>query len=306
VTLAGRLAAVVLGLVAAAGPAATLGSQQSLDPAYDQGIARASAGWVVSGRAVLARLDESLRPVVRRDGPIPPRWAARGYDHVGDIDVAGDTVYVPFEQPDDERGRQAMARYDLDTLTFRDATVVSQHENSFVAVDAVTGIAYSMDRFGGSDLQRYDVRADWRRLTPLHLDRSLARVQGAAVARDAVWLSTDDATNGVYRIDVDTGAVTTITSAEPVAGEGEGVDATALTSGDLHVTVVEEDRSSVTLDHFRTSGNGSSTEAQRAREAETSWPPALVYFAVFIAVAGLGAVGTVFWRARRTVHPRKR
>src|SRR5690349_11634725 len=118
-SLAGRLAVVVLGLVAAAGPSATLGSQQSLDPAFDQGIARAPRGWVVSGRAVLARLDDNLVPVVRHDAPIPARWAARGYDHVGDVDVAGDTVYVPFEQSDYERGRQAMARYDVDTLAFR-------------------------------------------------------------------------------------------------------------------------------------------------------------------------------------------
>ena len=43
----------------------------------------------------------------------------------------------------------------------------------------------------------------------------------------------------------------------------------------------------------------------RAREAETSWPPALVYFVVFVALGALGAVGTVFWRAHRTLRPRR-
>src|SRR5262249_17356687 len=130
--------------------------------------------------------------VQRRVEPaIPASWRARGYDHVGDVDVADTTLYVPFEQSDYERGQQVMARYDARTPAFRDATVVPQHENSFVAVDPATGIAYSMDRFGGDALTRYDVRARWRPMAPLHLDRTIDRVQGAAVGRGAIWLSTD-------------------------------------------------------------------------------------------------------------------
>lgn len=304
-TVAGRLAAVVLGVLSVTGPTATFSSSQPLDIAYDQGIGRTTDGWVVSGRNVLARLDERFTAVRRVDAAIPPVWANRGYDHVGDVDVAGSTLYVPFEQPDYERGRQVMARYDAETLAFRDATTVAQHENSFVAVDATTGIAYSMDRFGGDALLRYDIRAGWRRLAPLHLDRTLERVQGAAVARDAVWLSTDDALNSIYRVDIDSGAVSDAAVAPPEAGEGEGIDATALTSGDLHVTVVDADRAAVTLSHFRTRGSADpTTPASTARKAETSWPPALVYFAIFLLVVALGAVGTVFWRARRTIRPR--
>lgn len=50
-------------------------------------------------------------------------------------------------------------------------------------------------------------------------------------------------------------------------------------------------------------GDGGTAPSVRAREAETSWPPALVSFVVFVALGALGAVFTVFWRARRTIRP---
>ena len=135
----GRLVAVLLGLLAVAGPSASLSSRETLAPAYDQGIARTPDGWIVSGNDVLARLDEHLQPVKQVDDAIPAVWAKRGYDHIGDIDVSGTTLYVPFEQPNYEAGHQVMARYDAGTLAFRDAKIVNQHENSFVTVDSAIG-----------------------------------------------------------------------------------------------------------------------------------------------------------------------
>jgi hypothetical protein len=37
--------------------------------------------------------------------------------------------------------------------------------------------------------------------------------------------------------------------------------------------------------------------------SDTSWPPALVYFAIGLLVVALAAVFTVFWRARKTIRP---
>jgi hypothetical protein len=45
--------------------------------------------------------------------------------------------------------------------------------------------------------------------------------------------------------------------------------------------------------------------AATAPSGETSWPPALVYFAIGLLLASLAAVGTVFWRARKTVRDRR-
>jgi hypothetical protein len=42
--------------------------------------------------------------------------------------------------------------------------------------------------------------------------------------------------------------------------------------------------------------------AATAPSGETSWPPALVYFAIGLLFASVAAVGTVLWRAHKTVR----
>ena len=173
-------------------------------------------------------------------GPtIPAQWTARGFNHIGDIDIEGGVLYAPLEQPKYELGRQAMLTYDAATLEYNGGKEVAQHEASFVTVDPATKIAYSMDRFGGNALLRYDVAAGWRLLEPLRMSRTVDRVQGGDVRDGAVWLSTDDATDGVYRVALDTGQVQSLGSIGRVDGEGEGIDATPTPAGDLHVLTVD-------------------------------------------------------------------
>jgi hypothetical protein len=45
--------------------------------------------------------------------------------------------------------------------------------------------------------------------------------------------------------------------------------------------------------------------ATDAGTSDTSWPPALVYFAIGLLLASLGAVGTVLWRAHKSVKARR-
>jgi hypothetical protein len=52
--------------------------------------------------------------------------------------------------------------------------------------------------------------------------------------RGAVWISTSDAGNHVYSVDIRTGRVATVAGLG-TAGEGEGMDATATSAGQLHV-----------------------------------------------------------------------
>jgi hypothetical protein len=162
-------------------------------------------------------------------------------------------VYAPFEQPDFEKGVQITARYDVKTLKFVDSVTLSQHENSFVTVDPKTMTAYTLDRFGGDALLRYDVRNGWAPLPPLAMSRFVDKVQGADVARGAVWLSTADPTNELYRVDLETGVVDDLGSAGHVGGEGEGIDATRLRSGALHTLTVDVKKSPVWLGHFAVS-----------------------------------------------------
>jgi hypothetical protein len=278
-------------------------SEQELPAVYAQGVARAGDRWVLSGVNVLARLSDSLDVETSIGSAIPPDWVARGYNHIGDIDVAGGLVYAPLEQPDYEMGVQATAWYDVADLSFVDAVELSQHENSFVTVDE--GIAYSMDRFGGDALLRYDIDERWTPLPPLAMDRFVERVQGADVARGAVWLSTDDAGHGIYRVDLDTGDVTRVGTSGHPKGEGEGIDATALPDGDLHVLTIAESIFPVYFDHFTVvvpdtapPATDMDAAASSSDDLDPGWPPVLIFG--FLAVAATAVVvGVTFWRRGR-------
>lgn len=228
-------------------------SEQAVDPLYAQGVARVPNGWIFSGTDTLTRTDDALH-VVKRIGPaVPPAWAARGFNHVGDIDVVGRYVYAPFEQPDYTKGFQATARYDRETLRFVDAIQLPQHENSFVTIDPKTTTAFSMDHFDGNALLRYDVARGWKPLPPLRLSTTLHHTQGADILDGVIWISTSDPQNDLYGVDLRTGRVRADGSMGHTggAGEGEGLDATALASGEVHTVCVDPKITPVWFEHFR-------------------------------------------------------
>ena len=213
----------------------TVSHESIVDPSFRQGIARNGDGWIFSLNDGLFRTDGAFKIVQRKTPGIPARWAAQGYDHIGDIDVVDGILYAPLEQGNYARGIQAMVTYDANTLKYLGGVEIRTHHNSFVTVDPVTHIAYSQDRFGGTDLTRYDVTQNWKRLPKITMSRFVDKVQGADLRDGRAWLSTDDAHDGVYSVDLGTGAVQRLGSIGHVDGEGEGIDATPTASGDLHV-----------------------------------------------------------------------
>ena len=231
-------------------PTARLRAEQEVPAGYNQGIARVEGGWVLSGTNLLVRVNENLRPKKTVPLPIPTDLRVRGYNHVGDVDAVGRYVYAPLEQSDYERGEQITAWYDVVSLKLVDSVTLAQHENSFVTIDPKTMTAYSMDRFGGDALLRYDVDDGWAPLPPLVMSRFVDKVQGADVARGAVWLSTSDPTNELFRVDLESGTVVDLGSAGHVGGEGEGIDATRLRSGAFHTLTIDVKRAPVWLGHF--------------------------------------------------------
>ncbi len=231
------------------GPVVRIG-QQRLSPLYGQGVARIPGGWIFSGTNSLWRTDENLKEVVHTAPSIPEAWKAKGFTHIGDIDVVDNYIYAPFEQPDYAKGQQAMARFHRDSLKFVDAVMVAQHHNSLVSVDPGTMIAYSTLWFDDDTIVRYEVARDWKPLAPLRMSRKLGHIQGADVFGSALWISTDDAQRGVYRVDLKTGAVTQVAKLGHAGGEGEGIDATQLSSGLLHVLCVDPTFVPVWFEHF--------------------------------------------------------
>jgi hypothetical protein len=238
---------------AAAASAAALQSEQEGPTGYQQGVARVAGGWIFTGTTTMGRTNDQLKVVKTNTQPIPLDWKRKGFNHVGDPDVAGKFLYAPLEQPQYERGDQAMARYDATSLKLVDIVPVQQHEASFVTVDPKTMIAYSMDRFGGDALLRYDLRKHWALLPPLAMSRFVDKVQGADIADGAVWLSTSDPENSLFRVDLATGDTAFLGSAGHIGGEGEGIDATSLKSGLLHVLTVDPQRNPNWFGHFTVS-----------------------------------------------------
>jgi hypothetical protein len=232
------------------GPA-TIASQQQLPGGYQQGVARVPGGWIFSATDSLWRTDDRLNVLQHISPAIPAAWKAKGFNHVGDVDVVGKYIYAPFEEPDYSKGQQATARYDWKTLQFVDAVMVPQHENSFVTVDPETMIAYTMNHFDGRALLRYDVAHAWKPLAPLRMSQVLHRTQGGDVALGQVWISTDDPMHGVYRVDIRTGAVALVAKMGHAGGEGEGIDATQLPSGLLHAMCVDPKYQPVWFEHIR-------------------------------------------------------
>jgi hypothetical protein len=232
------------------GPA-TIASQQQLPGGYQQGVARVPGGWIFSATDSLWRTDDHLNVLAHISPAIPAAWKAKGFNHVGDVDVVGKYIYAPFEEPDYSKGQQATARYDWKTLQFVDAVMVPQHENSFVTVDPETMIAYTMNHFDGRAVLRYDVAHAWKPLAPLRMSQVLHRTQGGDVALGQIWISTDDAVHGVYRVDLRTGAVDLVAKMGHAGGEGEGIDATQLPSGLLHAMCVDPKYQPVWFEHIR-------------------------------------------------------
>jgi hypothetical protein len=212
--------------------------EHEVAPGYRQGLARLDEGWVFSTNDALYRTDDAFIEVGGAEGVIPDELAARGYDHVGDVDVADGVLWAPIEQPSREDG-QVIARYDADTFAYVGSEEVDQHHAAFVAVDG--DVVYSIDEFDGDDeIRRYRWTGEaLDELDPLPMDRTLTRTQGGDVADGALWISTDDERNGVYRVDLATGAVSDLGSAGDVAGEGEGIDAGGAPSGPLRVLVAD-------------------------------------------------------------------
>jgi hypothetical protein len=230
-----------------------LTEEAAVGAAYRPGVARAEGGWLFStNQALYVTEDVTLERVVENTAAIPPDLMAQGFDHIGDADIADGVLYAPLEQGDYTRLRQLMLEYDPATLEFVRAAEVAQAHNSWVSVD--DGVAYSMSDFDGDDvLLRYDADS-WATLEPLALSEAVARVQGGDVLDGFLWLSTDDPVDGIYRVDLTTGQVDRVGALSHPDGEGEGIDATDLPSGQLHAVSIDVALAPVWFQHFRLDG----------------------------------------------------
>jgi hypothetical protein len=80
------------------------------------------------------------------------------------------------------------------------------------------------------------------------------------VVAGAVWLSTDDDANTLYRVALPGGRVDALGNGGHVDGEGEGIDATNLATGRLHVLTVDVAFTPLWMGNLAVTGAGGKTK----------------------------------------------
>jgi len=304
----GLLGAVLFVAAVSGSQTFVLRSEQTLPLTFNQGVARVDGGWIFTGTNkplvgtdVIERTDDDLNVLAVQPLAIPESYRAQGYDHIGDVDIAAGRLYVPFEQSNYDLGHQVTAWYDPSTLGFIDAVALPQHENSFVTVDEATMTAYSMDHFDGDSLTRYDVAGGWAALPPLPLTMTLHHTQGADVADGAVWISTSDPDNNVYRVDLATGETTSVGTLSHAGLEGEGLDATNLDSGQFHALINNPAEGTTIFAHYdlqNATAQAPSTTTPAAVASEPQLAATGATSSTGVACALL-ALAMATWRLRR-------
>lgn len=241
--------------------AAQVSQSDSVSFFYSQGVARFQNGWIFSASGRLWRTDDKFNELAEVNGvPLPAELTALGFNHIGDIDVAEGVIYGAMEQHDFGRNQQVVIRFDPMTLKYIDHVLLPQHEAPWVTVEDATMTAFLTDRYSDDTLLRYDIKGGWKKLPSLKLSQKLEHIQGADIAQGAIWLSCDDPPQGIYRADLQTGVVQQIgtvnrqTKIGDFRPEVEGIDATPLPSGLLHVLTGEPLQATSWLDHFAVNG----------------------------------------------------
>ncbi len=248
------------GDVSPAGWDVSLSVSSGVSMLYSQGIARLPGGWAFSAKAGLWRTDEQFNQLVEKINPLPQTLLDQGYGHIGDIDMADGKLYAGLEQGDFSTGKQAVAWFDPQTLAFLGSHDLAQHENPCLCIDEATLIAYTPDRYHGTEIRRYDVKNGWAPLPSLTLSRQLDAMQGVDVANGALWFSCDDEVHGLYRADLATGETRQIGTIGRMAAVGtilpevEGIDASPTANGLLHTLTNEPLQATSWVDDWLVSG----------------------------------------------------
>lgn len=220
-----------------------------------QGVTTDGAGWVFSWQGGLERTDD--RYLTQAYGTLPPDIAVQpqvnpdgtnhiGGNHIGDVDYYDGLIYAPVEDGGESAGvvqlndpeyqHPYVALYDARTLrytgrSYRLPLALQAAGVPWVAVNARRREVYTAEWDMPHDrLNVFDLGMRFQRFIPLSYPLSwgtgfhLSRIQGAKVLGDSLFATRDDADKSLYRIDLDSGAVTKVLSLRPVVpSEIEGL-----------------------------------------------------------------------------------
>ena len=266
------------------------------------------AGWCRA--ATCSRASTSrLQPTRRVDAAIPPAWAQRGLrPHRRRRRRRARRSTCRSSSPTTSRGRQAMARYDARTLDLprRRRSCTSTRTRSWRSTvrpasrtrwtaSAATRCCATTSAPAGAGSRR----CSWTgRSSGCRARRSRAARSGSSPT--TISTACTGSTSTPARSS--TSGPRRRSRARP-----RGSTPRRSRRGDLHATVVAADRTAVTLDHFRITGEPAAAAArhrvdqrrdQLAARARLLRDPARCS-------SRWRAVGTVFWRARTTIRPKR-
>lgn len=217
-----------------------------------QGIAVSGDEWIFSWQYGLERTDLAFNTLQRNSSltrpfelGIPKELRRQGLNHIGDIDVANGVIYASLDSTDGYTNGH-VALYSAADLHYLGTALplVGAPDNphhdvaSWVAVNGAAGLGYGKEWQDGSTVNLYHLD-DWSFAGTLQMDRTLGRIQGGKVFGNALYLSSDNDTHSVYRVDLASGHVDELFQLPHPAGdlETEGIAIRALAGGGAEMRV---------------------------------------------------------------------
>lgn len=240
----------------------------------NQGVTTDGTHWYFSGTNGLEITDLHYNTIVKRLPAIPPALAdpsplaAKGLNHIGDIDYARGRLYISLDSSahDPVTGNRydtpVFAVYNAGDLNFTGQAAALnpphgvQDIASWVAVDAHKGLAYGMAYDNATELAVYNLR-DWTFNHYLPLSRPIDQAQGGKIHDGWMYFASDDDAKTISRANLTTGEVQVLFNLKvPYDQEIEGLSFLQ-TPGGLTLNILNREYpdpngpSDVTFYHYR-------------------------------------------------------
>lgn len=237
-----------------------LWSQKSLDTfngttggTRSQGVVSNGTSWFFSWTYGLERTDLAFNVTKSNTLAIPLALSIAGSNHIGDIDLNGNTLWAPIEDGS-AYAKPYLVEYDATTLVAGTTHALSNTLLTkgvpWVAVDAARSSLYVAEWDPTPGIYVYALNGVvYQRTIPIR--PALTRIQGAKVFEGSLYANLDDAMKTVFKINLETGTAQALFTMPNASGiENEGIAFLARPDGTLlHTTNANAARTAVEFRH---------------------------------------------------------
>lgn len=228
-----------------------------------QGMATDGHRWFFSWQYGLEIADNEFRSILRNSSfqlpmnlvpGIPANLLAQGLNHIGDIDYLNGIIYASLDTTKGYTDGH-VALFNASNLSYTGISYAltgapsnpKKDIASWVAVDAKRNYGYGKEWQSGNTINVYSLQ-DWHFIGTVTMDMALENIQGAKVHGDWLYMSSNNTTQSVYRVNLENGHVEELFRLPTPAGdrEVEGIGLREGPDGELNIYVemiVDPDRS---------------------------------------------------------------